>query len=395
MDKNNKWSQFFIGVVGTAIGVALTFGLNGVVARHKKAQDQRLTAIMAIHDIDCTIDLFKSWKQGVEKDDTRLHYVLDRRDRLDEIPADTIVRVIGTLVDESAEFHFDTSKEKIFNSGMDTWQNLGNMKFIDNVQNFFYDRQRFQDAINESEIWRSPVSREEYFQRYAEAGMMTLEQYGEWGRSYLKEKLYDKRVVYFIEVSYYRLQTINGMIDKWTRLNEENKFLMGITDRELEDYVNHIDVSGTALKNRTLKGTWVMSKENQQQKYSFASDHAFSVEGKSSETGRWVHFLGRYTTTLTFAGTWEMKGDSLILNVDPQSFHFDVDGSGLAPVDGQQDSLDSWLKAYPEQVEKINRELPEKDLRSAFKARLDSSRDKMEWVDSDGNVRYLKRESGR
>lgn len=52
---------------------------------------------------------------------------------------------------------FDKSKEKIFHSSPDTWQNLGNMKFIDNVQSFYFDRQAFQDMRNTSVVWKEPV----------------------------------------------------------------------------------------------------------------------------------------------------------------------------------------------------------------------------------------------
>ncbi len=46
-------------VLGTAIGVALTFIVNGAVARHNKEQAQRLTAIMVIHDIDNSVKIVK------------------------------------------------------------------------------------------------------------------------------------------------------------------------------------------------------------------------------------------------------------------------------------------------------------------------------------------------
>ena len=52
MKSSIDWKQFFISVLGTAIGVALTFIVSGMLERRHKAQAQRLTAIMVIHDID-------------------------------------------------------------------------------------------------------------------------------------------------------------------------------------------------------------------------------------------------------------------------------------------------------------------------------------------------------
>ena len=82
---NIRWQQFFISVLGTAIGVALTFSLNGMRANKKQQQAQRLTAIMVIHDIDNTVDILKSWKQQEASTDTLLHYAMDNKDHLDNV----------------------------------------------------------------------------------------------------------------------------------------------------------------------------------------------------------------------------------------------------------------------------------------------------------------------
>ena len=42
-EKKHYWLQFVISALGTAIGVALTFGLNGLLENRKQAQAQRLT----------------------------------------------------------------------------------------------------------------------------------------------------------------------------------------------------------------------------------------------------------------------------------------------------------------------------------------------------------------
>ena len=394
MDRKINWSQFFISILGTAIGVALTFGVNGMVERSKKAQAQRLTAIMVIHDIDCTIDLFKEWKQNEELGAQVLQDAMKNRDRIGEIPADSLSGFLSQLVGQDVDYHFDTSKEKIFNSGLDTWQNLGNMKFMDNVHGFYYDRQRYQELINQSETWCAPIPWEEYIQLRME-GSRDPQNFDELVRSFLKKKLYDKRVEYYAEASFYRVQKLKESIDSWTRINEENKFLMGITDKELDDYIHHIDNNGEAVTGRKLKGTWVLSKESQRQQYVFAANHSFTSHRTDTVKGRWGGFSGDFTTLLSYSGTWEMKGDSLILIVEPKSFDYDVDRSGLVPEEGMQDSLDIWITKYREDALKAYWSLTEQESRTAFKARLDSSLDKMEWLDTDGKVRYLKRESGR
>ncbi len=64
MEKKTKrrfdWGSFLVTVLGTAIGVALTFVASGILEHRNKAQAQRLTAIMVIHDMDHSIDIVKA-----------------------------------------------------------------------------------------------------------------------------------------------------------------------------------------------------------------------------------------------------------------------------------------------------------------------------------------------
>ncbi|MBR3527981.1 MAG: hypothetical protein IKN88_09460, partial [Bacteroidales bacterium] len=93
------WERFLITVIGTAIGVALTFIVNGSVARHNKAQAQRLTAIMVIHDIDHSIDIVKKMKEEEERNGELLRFALKQRDHLEGMPFDTLASIPDVLVD--------------------------------------------------------------------------------------------------------------------------------------------------------------------------------------------------------------------------------------------------------------------------------------------------------
>ena len=68
-----------------------------------------------------------------------------------------------------------------------------------------------------------------------------------------------------------------------------------------------------------------------------------------------------------------------------------VDPSALVPKENMQDSLDAWVIRYREQGMASFKKMADKGEKHTVKALLDSSHDKMEWTESDGTVRYLKR----
>ncbi len=390
--KKIDWQQFFITVIGTAIGVALTFVVSGILERRNKAQAQRLTAIMVIHDIDNTVNIFQSWKDNEEKGKALLVYALEHKDQKEAIPSDTLMNVLNLLVRSKTEYHFDTSKEQIFNSDADTWQNLENMKFIDNVQEFFYERQRFLEIANNAEWFREPIPDEEFMQVIMNSGWATEEEYFTELWAFLRDKLQDKRVAYYINVSHARVEALTQYIDKFTLLNEENKFIMGITDQELEDYVNSLHNNGIALTKGDLPGRWLFASRDQNMEYTFHSDNTYTYSNaKNSSYVKTPYWSGVYTVKVTYKGTWALQRDSLVLTPDYASSDVLLDPSGIVVEKDGEKNLADWLNQYQETTLNYFREEDDKEYQYAVKARLDSSKDKMEWTEADGTVRYLKR----
>ena len=390
--KRMDWQQFFITVIGTAIGVALTFVVSGILERRNKAQAQRLTAIMVIHDMDHSIDIVKGMRKEEERNGELMRLVLNQSDQLEGMPFDTLYNILGILADSRSVFSFDTSKEKIFNSDLDTWQNLGNMAFLDNAQSFYYNRQGFQDGMNQSTVWKKPIPDDEYMQLIMGVGYVTPEECAVAMRAFLKKKLRDNRVVYYINTSSNRQNYLTQVLDYWTDLNDENKFLMGITDRELEDYVKNINKKGVSLNRSKLLGHWVLTVGDQINEYDFHGDHGydFTVDYAPAFIQS-VYFSGRLKMKASYRGKWAVQGDSLVLTPDYNTVDMTVDPSALVPKENMQDSLDAWVIRYREQGMASFKKMADKGEKHTVKALLDSSHDKMEWTESDGTVRYLKR----
>ena len=95
MEKKKKrkvslWKQLLISIIGTAIGVGLTFAVNNWMDKRHKQQTQRLMAIMVIHDIDESINTLKTLKEDMETEYNATLYVREHLDQLDSVPNDTL-----------------------------------------------------------------------------------------------------------------------------------------------------------------------------------------------------------------------------------------------------------------------------------------------------------------
>lgn len=201
--------QFLISVIGTAIGVGLTFAVSNRIDNRKKEQARRLTAMMVIHDIDESIDRLKSMKDEMETQYNATIYVISHLNQIDSLSQDTMGLAISYLVSSDEKYSFDMSKEKIFHSSPDTWQNLGSMKFIDNIQSFYFNRQSFLESYNQSIYWQRPVSTREFEKVNLMDESLNVEQYVDQYyalmRDFFKEKLAETSVRHYINYAAYRL----------------------------------------------------------------------------------------------------------------------------------------------------------------------------------------------
>ena len=403
-ERKSWWIQFLISVLGTAIGVGLTFAVSNRIDNNKKEQAQRLTAMMVIHDIDVSIDRVKSTKDEMEQQYNAVIYAMSHLDQIDDLPQDTLILALTYIVSDEKGYSFDMSKEKIFNSSPDTWQNLGSMKFIDNVQSFYFNRQSFIDTYDNSIYWQRPVMTRELEQINILDESLSVEQYQKLYfarlRQFLKEKLTETNVQNYIAYAAFRLQGLDDMIGRWIRLNNENKFLMSITDDELENYVNSINRTGVAIKDENLIGTWrVSSSDDITEEWEFKEDHTYTVSGNQLRNANMPFARGKIKISFTTEGTWAIEGDSLIQVMDWDKHNPVIDGGGMKALPGRQEMLDNFMNEYEKSLtDFISNNSGRKD-RNAYGACMDVSGDKIELKKMkteengkmDVEIQYLKR----
>lgn len=84
-DSRQWWKDFLISVLGTAIGVGLTFAVSKIVENNKKEEAQRVTAMMVIDDMEKSLEIVRFIKEDEEKRILAAQYVMEHLAEIDSI----------------------------------------------------------------------------------------------------------------------------------------------------------------------------------------------------------------------------------------------------------------------------------------------------------------------
>lgn len=342
---NAWWKQFLTSILGTTISIALTFGTSTWVSSHKKEQARRQTAMMLIYDIDDGIRFLKQLKGWLETDYNAAVYALDYADQIDAVPWDTLGHALTLITTPSSEWKVDLSTETLFNSSQDSWSNLDNMVFIKSVQTYYLELHDLLDEINHSAQWAAPVSLQEVYDIMDEGGYGADEIVKHNLRAFAARQLKDKKVRGYIHRTVERIDWLRTYIERWSNQNAENKFLMNITDEDLEEYKKHMSKEGYPLTERDLVGQWqsATSTDDRTAEIEFRADHTFT----ETQTLRYAMIgqRGKAALVLTVGGRWLVDGDSLVRQYATKTFDMRVDTSQMAYRPEMADSVRAWIES--------------------------------------------------
>ena len=96
----NSWGKGFLtSVLGTTISILLTFGTSALIENKEKADAQRQTAMMVIHDIDVCVDQMEKMAKDEEERNNAVQYILAHLDQIASLPEDTLELAIDMLTD--------------------------------------------------------------------------------------------------------------------------------------------------------------------------------------------------------------------------------------------------------------------------------------------------------
>lgn len=138
MDKSSSmWKSLLYTILGTTISILLTFGSGILVQQHRQAQDRKMTALMVMGNIEMFTQTLENISGYLAKCDTLATILLSiPKDSLDA--PDYLPIISKTAYAQPAmTLTHDRTTENIFSNSIETWKNMGNFKFINNIGECF------------------------------------------------------------------------------------------------------------------------------------------------------------------------------------------------------------------------------------------------------------------
>ena len=198
--------ELLLTILATSISIVLTFGTAYYLDHRQKMNSQRQMAMMIIHDIDMSI-------QQMEKVDSIIREFSDIQLQVVEGRFDKDINFANVILSlrDPISIEFPETTERIFTSNVDTWSTIGKVDFIDNVSHCYLVRSQFKKKVIEA------------FHKKLQPDDMEL-----------KARPLDDYLD--VEADYFLAQT-EFAINELKADNEINKQIMGISNKDLEEFV--------------------------------------------------------------------------------------------------------------------------------------------------------------
>ena len=224
--RNNFLNRIGAIVLGTTISLIVTITAAQILERNHRAKDRRLSALMVMSNIESYARILESAHEYMERADTVSAWLLNLPlNKVDSLNQDSLLSLMDELM-YIPLIIYDKTTEGIFSDDIETWKNMGNFLFIDNVGKCFSDMRTIEKEwtafSEEMDVARDAV-------------LYHPEQYpgNSWCSKYLNDKVFRQLLRDF----HNRRCWIYNQIEKIRYYNYLNMAAIGITEQELYDFI--------------------------------------------------------------------------------------------------------------------------------------------------------------
>ena len=216
------WKDFVVAILATTVSIVLTFGTSKLIERNNQRKERKLTALMVMSSIESFARSLDQSAADWDRMDSIAVWLL-------RLPVDVVAELGDDPFEAAVQEVFqapiirhDNTAETIFSSNIDTWKNMGNFQFVDNVGACFSQMDWIEETINKEAV--------EF------AGLQTriFNNYSDYpGKSFTEKLLRDEQVRRQLQMPNTNKAWLAYCADNLRRMNRKNMKLIGIPEDEV------------------------------------------------------------------------------------------------------------------------------------------------------------------
>ena len=219
-------SQIGAIILGTTISLIVTIVAAQILERNHRAKDRRLSALMVMSNIESYARILEDAYAYMERADTVSAWLLNLPlDKVNSLDQDSLLSVMDEVM-YIPLIIYDKTTEGIFSDDIETWKNMGNFQFIDNVGKCFSNMRTIEtewtafsgemDAVRDAVVYHP-------------------EQYpgNSWCSKYLNYSTFRQILRNFHNMRCW----LQNKIEKMRYYNYVNMATIGITEQELLEFI--------------------------------------------------------------------------------------------------------------------------------------------------------------
>lgn len=146
--RKDFWKQIGMIVLGATISLMLTIVAAQMLEKMQRAKDRKLSAMMVLSNIEMFSRALDEHAEVMASVDSVATWLLSKPiEELELLPEDEL----NDLIDRATGTFFityDKTTEQIFSKNIETWKNMGNVRFIDMVGQCFSAMKQIEEYWN-------------------------------------------------------------------------------------------------------------------------------------------------------------------------------------------------------------------------------------------------------
>lgn len=221
------WKDFVVAILATTVSIVLTFGTSKLVEHNNQKKERKLTALMVMSSIESFARSLEEASAQWDRIDTIAVWLL--RMPIDEVAelGDDFFENAVLEVFQVPILRHDQTAETIFSSNIDTWKNMGNFQFVDNVGACF-SRMDYIEETNNSDALEYADNQNRIFNNYSDYP----------GASFTEKLLRDEQARRQLQRPNSNKAWLAYQADDLRYLNRKNMKLIGISEKEVLEFTD-------------------------------------------------------------------------------------------------------------------------------------------------------------